>query len=424
MKYLMSFFITAVLNITASAQSSLSADAELARASLYHLQKDYGKAIQCYETAFKVRHPDASNAYKAAGVYSLSGNAERSEYYLQLALDNGWTESLWLMVDPYFDYLKHVDLLRWSKIVAQAVKNELEYEKKLGDPALRRKINMMVISDQQLRYKKVQTKDAKELEKINQELVASDQKNWREAKNIVEAHGWPKLSDIGKDGQNNLWLIVQHADHDIFFQRTVLEKMKQLLESKEINLENFAFLSDRVLCNLNYLQEFGTQVNWTANGMASGFRDIRREWEAEERREKLGLSKLADYALSYGFTYIKPTKQECVRTRKQIDKDVKGLIDSAKAAYKAGDFQQAYDSYNAASTFADGMSNEESLEAAVLFSVIANKVQVNQKYKDISLDFLNLLNLRNKLDKKSIQQMHEFDTIRQDVRWMSLFEDK
>ena len=424
MKYLMFFFITAVLNITASAQSSLSADAELARASLYHLQKDYGKAIQCYETAFKVRHPDASNAYKAAGVYSLSGNAERSEYYLQLALDNGWTESLWLMVDPYFDYLKHVDLLRWSKIVAQAVKNELEYEKKLGDPALRRKINMMVISDQQLRYKKVQTKDAKELEKINQELVASDQKNWREAKNIVEAHGWPKLSDIGKDGQNNLWLIVQHADHDIFFQRTVLEKMKQLLESKEINLENFAFLSDRVLCNLNYLQEFGTQVNWTANGMASGFRDIRREWEAEERREKLGLSKLADYALSYGFTYIKPTKQECVRTRKQIDKDVKGLIDSAKAAYKAGDFQQAYDSYNAASTFADGMSNEESLEAAVLFSVIANKVQVNQKYKDISLDFLNLLNLRNKLDKKSIQQMHEFDTIRQDVRWMSLFEDK
>jgi len=424
MKYLMSFFITAVLNITASAQSSLSADAELARASLYHLQKDYGKAIQCYETAFKVRHPDASNAYKAAGVYSLSGNAERSEYYLQLALDNGWTESLWLMVDPYFDYLKHVDLLRWSKIVAQAVKNELEYEKKLGDPALRRKINMMVISDQQLRYKKVQTKDAKELEKINQELVASDQKNWREAKNIVEAHGWPKLSDIGKDGQNNLWLIVQHADHDISFQRTVLEKMKQLLESKEINLENFAFLSDRVLCNLNYLQEFGTQVNWTANGMASGFRDIGREWEVEERREKLGLSKLADYALSYGFTYIKPTKQECVRTRKQIDKNIKGLIDSAKAAYKAGDFQQTYDGYNAASTFADGMSNEESLEAAVLFSVIANKVQVNQKYKDISLDFLNLLNLRNKLDKKSIQQMHEFDTIRQDVRWMSLFEDK
>lgn len=424
MKYLMSFFITAVLNLTVSAQSSLSADTELARASLYHLQKDYGKAIQCYETAFKVRQPDASNAYKAAGVYSLSGNAERSEYYLQLALDKGWTESLWLMVDPYFDYLKHADLLRWSKLVAQAVKNEWEYEKKLGNPALRRKINMMVISDQQLRYKKVQTKDAKELEKINQELVASDQKNWREAKNIVEVHGWPKLSDIGKDGQNNLWLIVQHADHDISFQRTVLEKMKPLLESKEIDLENYAFLSDRVLCNLNYLQEFGTQVNWTVNGMASGFRDIRREWEVDERREKLGLSKLTDYALSYGFTYTKPTKQECVRTRKQIDDNVKVLIDSAKAAYKAGDFRQTYDSYNAASTFADGMSNEESLEAAVLFSVIANKVEVNQKYKDISLDFLNLLNLRNKLDKKSIQQMHEFDAIRQDGRWMRLFETK
>ena len=424
MKYVVYLFLFALLNTPAFAQSGSKADAALARAGLCHLQKDYLKAIQWYEVAFKISPPDALSAYKAAGVYSLAGNAEKAEYYLKLALQKGWAESLWLMEDPYFDNLKHADLLRWSRLVAQAVKNELEYEKKLGNPGLRRKINLMVVSDQQLRYRKAQTQDPKELEKINQELTASDQKNWSEAKNIVEAYGWPKLSDIGKDGQNNLWLIVQHADHDVAFQRKVLEKMKLLIKSKQVNLENYAFLSDRVLCNLNYLQEFGTQVQWTTNGMASGFRDIRREWEVDKRRKRLGLPGLTDYALTYGFTYEKPSEQDCRRVRKQILQKVKSLIDTAQTAYEGGDFQRTYDNYNAASTFAEGMSDDQSLKAAMLFSMIAAKVKDNQKYRDISFDFLNLLNLRNRLDKTSLKQMHEFEAIHQDTRWLMLVETK
>jgi hypothetical protein len=424
MKYLMYIFMAAVLNIPVSAQSNLSAESELARASLYHLQKDYAKAIQSYETAFKVRKPDASNAYKAAGVYSLSGNAERSEYYLQLALDNGWAESLWLMIDPYFDYIKHSDPLKWSTLATQAAKKETEYEKKLKNPALRRKINLMVISDQQLRYKKIQTTDPKELEKIDQEIRESDQKNWLEAKNIVGTYGWPKLSDIGKDGQNNLWLIVQHADHDICFQRAVLEKMKSLLKSNEVNLENYAFLTDRVLCNLNYLQEYGTQVNWTTNGMAGSFRDISQEWNVNEKRKKLGLQSLETYALSYGFIYKAPTQQDYKRARKQIETKVKSLIDTALAAYNAGDFQSTYDNYNSASTFADGMSDNQSLEAAKVFSTIAAKIKDNQNYMGISFDFLNLLNLRNKLNKASIKEIKEFEILHPDPRWKLLFQSE
>jgi hypothetical protein len=424
MKYLMYIFMATVLNITVSAQSNLSAESELAKASLYHLQKDYAKAIQSYETAFKAKEPDASNAYKAAGVYSLSRNAERSEYYLQLALDKGWTESLWLMIDPYFDYIKHSDPLKWSTLVAQAAKKETEYEKKLKNPALRRKINLMVISDQQLRYKKIQAKDPKELEKIDQEIRESDQKNWLEAKNIVGTHGWPKLSDIGKDGQNNLWLIVQHADHDICFQRTVLEKMKPLLKSNEVNVENYAFLTDRVLCNLNYLQEYGTQVNWTTNGMASSFRDIRQEWNVNEKRKKLGLPSLETYALSYGFNYKAPTKQDYKRARKQIETKVKSLIDTALVAYNAGDFQSTYDNYNSASVFADGMNDHQSLEAAKVFSTIATKIEDNQNYMGISFDFLNLLNLRKKLNKASIKEIKEFEILHPDPRWMLLLQSE
>jgi hypothetical protein len=50
--------------------------------------------------------------------------------------------------------------------------------------------------------------------------------------------------------------------------------MEEPLAAGEVDLENYAFLSDRVLCNLNYLQHYGSQVNWTSAGMASGFRIV------------------------------------------------------------------------------------------------------------------------------------------------------
>jgi hypothetical protein len=68
------------------------------------------------------------------------------------------------------------------------------------------------------------------------------------------------------------------------------------------------------------------------------------------------------------------------------------------------------------------MTEEESLEAAKLFSIIATRAKDNQKYKEISLDFLNLLNLRNKLNKISLKKMHEFEAIHQDSSWTMLFE--
>ncbi|MGQ7856669.1 hypothetical protein ACUN24_20720 [Pedobacter sp. WC2501] len=70
------------------------------------------------------------------------------------------------------------------------------------------------------------------------------------------------------------------------------------------------------------------------------------------------------------------------------------------------------------------MSDQQSLEAAILFSMIAGKVKDNQKYMEISLDLLNLLDLKNKLDKISLQQKREFEAINQDPRWWKLFENK
>ena len=52
----------------------------------------------------------------------------------------------------------------------------------------------------------------------------------------------------------------------------------------------------------------------------------------------------------------------------QSEEQVKELLN--KKAYKAKDFQKTYDSYNTASTFLGGMSNNDNFEASILFSKI------------------------------------------------------
>src|SRR5690349_5497904 len=135
----------------------------------------------------------------------------------------------------------------------------------------------MTLNDQKLRYKKAQNNNDSLAEVINEQINQSDLNNLTKAKEIIKKYGWLKISQIGKDGQNNLWLIVQHADQDILFQQTALKTMEKLKGTKELNMENYAFLYDRVQCNLNYKQLYGTQVVWTNNGKASAFRPVIKE---------------------------------------------------------------------------------------------------------------------------------------------------
>ncbi|PZQ82037.1 MAG: hypothetical protein DI548_12380, partial [Flavobacterium johnsoniae] len=240
-------------------------DSLIAEAGLFHLQKDYKNAIASFEKAFKIKMPDALNSFKAAGAYSLDNNNEKAFKYLNLALDNGWTEADWLAFDPYFDYLRKSSPEEWAKIENKAYAKEQEFQKKIKFPELRKQINLMTLNDQKLRYQRAQTKNAEEIRELDQAINRSDSKNLEESKAIIAKYGWPKISEIGKDGQNNFWLTIQHADQDVRFQRQALTAMEKLFKTNEINLEHYAFLYDRIQCNLNYKQLYGTQVVWTQN---------------------------------------------------------------------------------------------------------------------------------------------------------------
>jgi hypothetical protein len=399
-----------------SAQPDSVYQSLIARAGLFHLQGDYKNAITCYEQAFQREKPDALTAYKAAGMYSLAGDAEKAFYYLNLSLSSGWTEADLLSLDPYFDFLRSSSSKKCHQLEEQARLRESQYELTLQLPSLRKEINLMTINDQKLRYQSVQAESDSAREKVSREIGKADLANMARAKEILLRYGWPTISQIGRDGQNNLWLIVQHADHDILFQQQALRAMEKLKGTREINMENYAFLYDRVQCNLNYKQLYGTQVSWTHHGEASAFRPIENEYMTDELRKKIGLQPLRIYALTYGFVYHPIDIAQSKKNDSDYIAQVRTLIDSAKLAYTRKEFEKTYDFYNTASTFLGGMSDDDNLEAAVIFSKIALGNN-EDKYKSIALDFLDLLVLRGALTQAKTEREPAFKVLFSEQRW-------
>jgi hypothetical protein len=95
-----------------------------------------------------------------------------------------------------------------------------------------------------------------------------DADNTRWLVDVVTEHGWPRMSEVGKDAAVNAWLLAQHADYQPEHQRLFHQLMAAAVETGEAEPRLFAYLEDRVRINSgNRLQLYGTQFIDRGNGL-------------------------------------------------------------------------------------------------------------------------------------------------------------
>ncbi len=120
--------------------------------------------------------------------------------------------------------------------------------------------------------------------------------NTKKIKEVIAHYGWPVIPLVGKEGSKNAWLIVQHADDDLRFQKKCLQLMLAAYKKnpKNITPMQIAFLTDRIRVNEKKLQKFGTQFYTNKKGVFTYWpiRDIRN---VDERRSVYGIEPLAEY---------------------------------------------------------------------------------------------------------------------------------
>lgn len=117
--------------------------------------------------------------------------------------------------------------------------------------------------------------------------------NTKILKKIVKQFGWPTIQLVGKKASNLAWLLVQHADHDLKFQRYCLRLMIKEAKRGNVLWENVAYLTDRILVNDGRPQLYGTQFYESKAKLIP--RLIKNVDELDERRKEMGLEPFEDY---------------------------------------------------------------------------------------------------------------------------------
>ncbi|MDP3532052.1 MAG: hypothetical protein Q8S31_02030 [Alphaproteobacteria bacterium] len=130
--------------------------------------------------------------------------------------------------------------------------NDVEYIKNI--------INQMFLIDQEIRQYFIENTNDQEVIKLMEKV---DCFNTTKMKEILSVHGWTIISKFGAQADDQAWSLVQHADHDPFFQAGCLFILGALIDKTETVKKN-SFLYDRVALKfpaLGMKQKYGTQLN-------------------------------------------------------------------------------------------------------------------------------------------------------------------
>ena len=121
-------------------------------------------------------------------------------------------------------------------------------------------------------------------------LLDIDRRNTRYLQQIVASIGWPGRSLVGHRGAFAAWLLVQHADHDLAFQKRCLELLTAAVAAGDAEAKHVAYLIDRVRVAEGLGQVYGTQCG--ADGQP---RRTEQPENVDARRTAVGLEPLAAY---------------------------------------------------------------------------------------------------------------------------------
>lgn len=127
---------------------------------------------------------------------------------------------------------------------------------------------------------------------------------------IFHSYTQAEIATLDANTLHNFWLIVQHCDQDVFFQRSFLDFLQSSIIGKKVNKADIAYLTDRVLINEGKPQRYGTQVMYNENNIAlpkeledlNKVDDLRREMKLEPLQQYLDFMTMLKLPKDSSFT--------------------------------------------------------------------------------------------------------------------------
>lgn len=112
-----------------------------------------------------------------------------------------------------------------------------------------------------------------------EQLIACDRDNATWLLEVVRRYGWPGIALVGERGGSDAWVLAQHADRAVTFQRECLDLLIEAADADDAPAWQVAYLTDRVLMHRGRAQRYGTQ-----------YRSRGGEWELLPIEDRAGLA--------------------------------------------------------------------------------------------------------------------------------------
>lgn len=255
-----------------------------------------------YLNRIEIDSSDFTNYYQLSCNLSLLNENLSAIHYLKIAITKGALGED-VLTDTDFETLR-AEIILWAEVEELLKKQYATRNPNITKLNLGYELWQMWIDDQKYRTLKKNYK----LEKPYVFNTEKHKTNLQRLKQIVQESGWPKYSEVGKEGGDAAFFVFQHDDAKNM--KKILPLFIAAATIGEADLIKAAMMVDRYLCYTENIQIYGTQA-FRKIRQGENRKDIPMELYpiADEenlisRRNKLGFSDFLENCKRLNVVYV------------------------------------------------------------------------------------------------------------------------
>lgn len=265
--------------------------------------KDYKMSADLYDKAFKIVSKNPSHLYNGACASSLAGDTKKAFKWLNLSIENGWTNLTHLKSDTDLDNLHPKK--EWSKTIEKLEKKlalvEANYDKPL-------QAELLTILEEDQKYRKqihetlkTHSDDSKEMQDLWKITLRSDSINLLKVKKILDEKGWVGKDKVGAQANSALFLVIQHSDLET--QKKYLPMLKEAVAKGNASAGSLALLIDRIEIGEGRKQIYGSQIGMKPDNKTLYVLPMIDPDHVDQRRTEVGLGPISDYVKNWNLVW-------------------------------------------------------------------------------------------------------------------------
>ena len=264
--------------------------------------KDYLESGQKYSEAFVALGNKGTlvDRYNAACSWALANLPDSSFVHLtKIAEIGNYTDLKYITSDPDLTSL-HKDE-RWNLVIGK-----IEFNRKDFDEYLVSVLDTIYREDQGYRQQanEIENKYGRESEETKAHwkiLIEKDSIHIVKVKNILDERGWLGADIIGNQGNQTLWLVIQHSKPET--QQRYLPMLREAVNDGNAHAMQLAYLEDRVAIGKGEKQIYGSQIGQDHTTGEYYLSPLIDPDNVDKRRAEVGLDPLKDYLSNWGLTW-------------------------------------------------------------------------------------------------------------------------